>query len=344
MKGITLGDLGRYEEALIPFDEALGINPKNDFVLSWKGAALGSLGRHEEALEAFNKALEIDPKDEFVLSKKGAALRFLGRHEEALEAFNKALEINPKNEAALFRKGLALRNLGRHEEALEAFNKALEINQENEDVLVMKGIALLQLERYSEALETATRTKKLIKSESSEITATLILIEALKHLNMKSKASLEIEKIKDRIVSQQSHLILGFIENSFDFALEELKAGNYGNSDKFMKMAFDVDDKIGKEQIRALAVDFLKNAAESGSISVLKAAIDAIIKFKGDDYKELIRPITKAIKIIETKDIQKYYGLQVEEREIVADIVKTITRSDELLPDEIKSKEGLKPS
>lgn len=70
--------------------------------------------------------------------------------------------------------------------------------------------------------------------------------------------------------------------------------------------------------------------------------MDEVIKLKGDEYRELIRPIISAIEIIEAKDMQKYYNFQVEEREIVADIVRTITRSDELLPDEIKRKEGLK--
>ena len=82
----------------------------------------------------------------------------------------------------------------------------------------------------------------------------------------------------------------------------------------------------------------------TGEIPVIKAAVDEVIKLKGDEYRELLKPIIKAIEIIETKDIQKYYNLQIEEREIVADIVRMVTKSDELVPEEIKRKEGLKPS
>jgi tetratricopeptide (TPR) repeat protein len=343
MKGVTLEDLDRHEEALVAFNSVLEINPIDEFTLVMKGVTLGNLDRDEEALEVFNKVLEINPKNEGALYRKGLAFGSLGRYEEALEVFNKALEINPKNEGALYRKGLAFGSLGRYEEALEVFNKALEINPKNEEVLVMKGIVLLQSKRYSEALEIAIGTRKLVKSESSEITATLILMESLKYLNRNSEVFLEIEKIKDRIANQEPYLIEGFIEICFDLALEELKTGNYGNGDMLMKMAFDANYKIGKDRIGALMLGFLKNAAKSGSISVIKVATDMIIKFRGDDYRKLISPIIKAIEIIETRDIQKYYGLQVEEREIVADIVKIITRSDELLPDEIKRKEGLKP-
>ena len=88
-----------------------------------RGIALGNLGRYEEALEAFNKALEINPEDESDLLWKGFVLLSLNKHEETVEAFSKALEINPKNDYALSRKGIALANLGRYEEALEALNK-----------------------------------------------------------------------------------------------------------------------------------------------------------------------------------------------------------------------------
>ena len=87
-------------------------------------------------------------------------------------------------------------------------------------------------------------------------------------------------------------------------------------------------------------MNFLKSAADSGDIQVVKAAVDEIIRLYGNKYEERIKFIIKALEIVETKDIQKYYNLQIEEREIVGDIVKKITKSDELLPEEIRRKES----
>jgi hypothetical protein len=70
----------------------------------------------------------------------------------------------------------------------------------------------------------------------------------------------------------------------------------------------------------------------------MKAAVEEIIDQQKDEFEQLIRPIIKAIEIVETKDLKKYYDLQIEEREIVADVVRRITKSDELIPDEIKGK------
>lgn len=86
-------------------------------------------------------------------------------------------------------------------------------------------------------------------------------------------------------------------------------------------------------------INFLKIAADSGDIQVVKAAVHEIIRIFGNKYEERLKPIIKALEIVETKDIQKYYDLQIEEREIVGDIVRKITKSDELLPEEIKRRE-----
>ncbi|CAG0949156.1 MAG: hypothetical protein MPEBLZ_00269 [Candidatus Methanoperedens nitroreducens] len=130
------------------------------------------------------------------------------------------------------------------------------------------------------------------------------------------------------------------IEICFNFALDELTTGNRGNSTKFMKVVHEISKELKEDKVAMLTINFLKNAADSGDIQVVKVALDEIIKLYGNKYEERIKFIIKALEIVETRDIQKYYNLQIEEREIVGDIVKRITKSDELLPEEIRRKES----
>jgi tetratricopeptide (TPR) repeat protein len=58
-----------------------------------KGLALGELGKYHEAIECFNKAIEINPHYEYAWNNKGVALDKLGKYHEATECFNKAIEI-----------------------------------------------------------------------------------------------------------------------------------------------------------------------------------------------------------------------------------------------------------
>jgi tetratricopeptide (TPR) repeat protein len=132
-KGGVLLELGRYEDAIICFDKALEINPKNSSARENKGVAFSKLGRYEDAIVCYTKSLEIDPKSSNAWYNKGIALYKLGRYEDAIICFDKALEIDPKNSNAWYSKGLALSKLGRDEEAMKCKEKAAEIDPRYSD-------------------------------------------------------------------------------------------------------------------------------------------------------------------------------------------------------------------
>jgi len=265
-------------------------------------------GEREEAAYKIQKLKEVEPqiKDRGSKGKipqyEGSLLMEKKGYAEAVKAFNKAIEIDPKNGFALSSKGDVLLYLNRNEEALKAFNKAIEIDPKNGYALKGKGLALANLDRNEEALDAFKNAVEIFPKDKEFIEST--------------------------------------IEICFNFALDELKAGNRGNSTKFMKVVHEISVELKEDKIAMLTINFLKRAADSGEIQIVKVAVDEIIKLFGNKYEERIKPIIKAIEIVETKDIQKYYNLQIEEREIVGDVVKKITKSDELLPDEIKRRES----
>ena len=150
-KGVVLGYLDRYEEAILCFDKALQIDPK--YVDAWyaKGIALGYLGRYEEEIFCYDKALQTDPKYLKAWYNKGIVLGYLDRYEEAILCYDKALQIDPKFLEAWYNKGVALGYLGRHEEALLCFDKALQIDPKFVDAWYNKAVALENLGRYEEA-------------------------------------------------------------------------------------------------------------------------------------------------------------------------------------------------
>jgi tetratricopeptide (TPR) repeat protein len=158
-KGISLGTLGRYDEAIGCYDKAIGcydkaleLDPR--FALAWnnKGSSLDSLGRYEEAIGCYDKALELDPRFALAWSNKGNALDSLGRYEEAIDCYDKALELDPRHAAAWSNKGNALDSLGRYDEAIACYDKALELDPRHAVAWSNKGNALDSLGRYEEAI------------------------------------------------------------------------------------------------------------------------------------------------------------------------------------------------
>ena len=209
-KGITLGKLGKYEEALDAFNKAIEINPQYDLAWYNKGVTLGELGRQEEALDAYNKAIEIDPQDASAWYNKGVILGELGRQEEALDAYNKAIEIDPQYARAWYNKGVALGELGRHEEALDAFNKAIEIDPQYARAWYNKGVALGILGRYEEVLDAFN---KAIEIDPQDARAFTNLAEAYFNLGDPEQASSKVNqaiKLNSKLTS--ALLLRGKIE------------------------------------------------------------------------------------------------------------------------------------
>jgi tetratricopeptide (TPR) repeat protein len=162
-RGASLRDLGRYQEALADFEEALALwrelaaaNPAHQpnlaRTLQNRGASLRDLGRHQGALADFEEALALwrelaaanpahQPSLANTLQNRGASLRDLGRHQEALADDEEALVLwrelaaaNPAHQpnlaGTLQNRGTSVRDLGRYQEALADFEEALALWRE----------------------------------------------------------------------------------------------------------------------------------------------------------------------------------------------------------------------
>lgn len=90
-----------------------------------KGRALFNLGRYEEALGCFDEAINADPQQAEAHVKKGKTLEKLDRFEEALAEYDRALELDASLTIAYLYKGGLLNHLERFAEALACYEEAL---------------------------------------------------------------------------------------------------------------------------------------------------------------------------------------------------------------------------
>jgi Flp pilus assembly protein TadD len=90
------------------------------------GRALFALGRTEEAIDQYGEAIRIDAKDFNAWNNAGVALLHLARTNEAITAFQKAVEIVPGN--AMFQENLArlLAETGHNAEAIQMYRNRLQ--------------------------------------------------------------------------------------------------------------------------------------------------------------------------------------------------------------------------
>ncbi|MGA7105057.1 MAG: MBL fold metallo-hydrolase [Candidatus Deferrimicrobiaceae bacterium] len=107
LKAFSLNDLGRFQEALESLDrlEALRVQEKGDlFVLVGKGYALMGLGRYEESIPYFDEALQVAPGMKDALIYKGMALYLAGNYDAAMEIEHFRKEFVGRFKEALLKK------------------------------------------------------------------------------------------------------------------------------------------------------------------------------------------------------------------------------------------------
>ena len=151
-KGASLDALGRYEEAIDCFDQALHVDPRCAAAWLNKGGSLHNLGRDEEANRCFDKAIEIVPQDAGGWANKGVSLRKLGRDEEAVRCFERAIQVDPENAATWYNMGNTVNRLGMYDQAISCYEQALKIDPHNVEILTIMGLSLFKQGRHEEAI------------------------------------------------------------------------------------------------------------------------------------------------------------------------------------------------
>ena len=92
-RGNAKAELGRHEEAIADYDEAIELNPENALAYNNRGNAKANLGRHEEAIADYDRAIGINPEYALAYANRGRAKSALGHVSEAEADSERALEL-----------------------------------------------------------------------------------------------------------------------------------------------------------------------------------------------------------------------------------------------------------
>lgn len=124
--GNALTNLGRIDEAIAAYQEALRINPNHIPTLSNLGVAYYQQGRLREAQDTFRKVLSLNPDDAETHYLLAAALIQAGDLAAAEQELTRALELKPNLPEARFGMGVLRRLQGRTDEAIREFEAFLQ--------------------------------------------------------------------------------------------------------------------------------------------------------------------------------------------------------------------------
>ena len=118
----------RSDEALTSLDQALAERPDLITALEEKGEALWRLGRRQEAVAAWNDAIRSNPGLPLANNFLAAAAMSMDKLEAAAAYEKQAEPATPSDPHYLWMLGLRLQNLGMNELAEKRFGQAAKLN------------------------------------------------------------------------------------------------------------------------------------------------------------------------------------------------------------------------
>jgi tetratricopeptide (TPR) repeat protein len=188
-KGLSLKNLKRVEEAVIYLDKACSFLASEEYLVN-KGAALALLGKFDEALLLYNQALEMKPDFFLGWSNKGLLLHQMAHREnnynEALECYDKAISINPDSPIAYWNKGLTQLTLGQFEEGWKNYEYRFSVEENKPQFTEVKRLKSLK--------ELKNFTRILIWSEQGIGDTIQFSRYAIKICELGANVTLEVQK------------------------------------------------------------------------------------------------------------------------------------------------------
>ncbi len=143
VRGATLKDLGRLDEAAVSYRRAVDLDPGSARVATNLGNVLTALGEFDDAERILDRATALDPDLAEAHLSLGTARKGLAQFEAAVAAYGQALRCRPDYPEAAYNIGNAWRDAGRFPEAIAAYDEAIRLRPGYGDALWNQSLALL---------------------------------------------------------------------------------------------------------------------------------------------------------------------------------------------------------
>lgn len=128
-EGVMLHDEGKYDEALIRYNEALVLDKDNLIALSEKAMTLEAAKKYDEAVELSKHVINIYPNEDIknIFVTYANSLDHQKKSDLAIKVYDQGLKKYPDYYQLHFNKGISLINSKQTEKALESFQNAVKL-------------------------------------------------------------------------------------------------------------------------------------------------------------------------------------------------------------------------
>lgn len=123
--GVEFVDNMKYEDAIVQFTSAIGLEPSNPDYYYARGQAYEKQLKYTEARADFEKAIVFEPKNVDAIISLGAVCNKTGNYKESLKLLNHASTLDKRNSRLYPEKVITLIALERYDQALKVSDTAI---------------------------------------------------------------------------------------------------------------------------------------------------------------------------------------------------------------------------
>jgi tetratricopeptide (TPR) repeat protein len=128
-RGVSLAMLGKYDEAVASFTEAIDLNPTYPNTRFNRAELWLEMGRYDQAEQDYSEVIRLDPSDATARLGRGHARFYLTRFEEALADFDAGIAQEPQNAVAFADRADLNAFMGRWEQAAQDYRSAIKLDR-----------------------------------------------------------------------------------------------------------------------------------------------------------------------------------------------------------------------
>ena len=178
-KGATLQRMGKLQDSLVVFAEALAKDSTYYQAFFNQGISYKGLGKFEKAVESFEKVLELNPTEYAAMCGLCETWNCLQKYDKALEYANKAIVADPKNSLGYLDRAFTYLKMKNFQAAIEDYETSGSESEESIRLLSIalsyQGQAFDKEEKYEEAIKMFDRVLVLQPNENRFFSKAVVL-------------------------------------------------------------------------------------------------------------------------------------------------------------------------
>ena len=205
-KGISKAELGKYEEAIEDYDEAIRLNPNFAGAYYNRGIAKGDLGDYTGAIADHDEAIRLNPDDAEAYFYRGNALRNLNSYTGAIVDYDHAIRLNQDFEEAYFYRGITKGDLEDYTGAIADYDEAIRLNPDDAGAYSFRAKCYKML--AEEEKDSNRKAELIAKMEEDEQKAKELVEEQVDELVKKGSDQLNKKEydLADRLFTKAINL------------------------------------------------------------------------------------------------------------------------------------------